>query len=215
MRLIRRQETWVLTIQGWLLIFACVIVLMLSLLTHIHSFLAPNYPIPAEILVVEGWIPDHALEQAIREFEEGEYQKLIITGFPLEKGYYLAQYKTSAELAAATLIKLGFAKDKIIAVPTENVIRNRTAATAMALHEWIVDSNLQVSAVNVYTFDVHARRSWLIFKKTLAPKIKVGVIAVSPYSYNPKRWWVYSEGVRTIISETIAYIYARFVNWEM
>ena len=28
--------------------------------------------------------------------------------------------------------------------------------------------------------------------------------------YDPKRWWCYSEGVREILGETIAYVYARF-----
>jgi hypothetical protein len=50
--------------------------------------------------------------------------------------------------------------------------------------------------------------------KFFAPEIKVGVIAAKPLIYDPKYWWVSSEGVRSIISEAIAYIYARFVNWR-
>jgi len=71
-----------------------------------------------------------------------------------------------------------------------------------------------VKSINLVTFDVHARRSWIIFKQTLAPEIQVGVIATESLSYNPKHWWTSSEGVRSIIAETIAYIYARFVDWR-
>ncbi len=68
--------------------------------------------------------------------------------------------------------------------------------------------------MNLYSFDVHSRRSWLIFKKVLAPEIKVGIVAVKSQIYDPKHWWIYSEGVRSIFSEAIAYMYARIVNWE-
>ncbi len=214
MHLIEREEVWVLTVQGWLVILGCVITLILFLMTQIHSFLAPNSPIKADILVVEGWLVDYALKNAIEEFERGEYQKLITTGAPLAKGYYLSQYKTTAELAAATLIALGFDPDKVVAISAPDVARNRTAASAIALHEWIAKSQLKVKSINLYSSDVHARRSWLIFKQILAPKIKVGVIAVAPDNYNPKQWWIYSAGVRSIISEAIAYLYARVVAWK-
>jgi hypothetical protein len=214
MRLIHRQQKWVLTVQGWLVTLVCVAAFMLFLLTHIQPFLAPTSPIKADILVVEGWIPDYALKYSMEEFKRGGYQKLVTTGVPMELGYYLIQYKNAAELAAATLIALGFDQDKLVAVPAPEVIRDRTVASAVALRQWIANSGLKVESINLYTFDVHARRSWLIFKQALAPQIKVGVIAVENYSYNPKKWWTSSEGVRSIISETIAYIYARFVNWK-
>jgi hypothetical protein len=214
MRLIHRQEMWLLTTQGWLVTLAFIAALMLFCITHIHPFLAPNSPIKADILLVEGWIQDYAIKDAMREFERGGYQKLITTGLPLEKGYYLAQYKNFAEMAAATLIALGFDQNKLVAVPAPEVARNRTDASATALRQWLANSNLKVNSINLVTFDVHARRSWLIFKQTLAPEIQVGVIAINSVSYNPKYWWIYSEGVRSVISETIAYIYARFVDWR-
>ena len=214
MGLIHRQEVWVLTVQGWLVTLGCIATLMLFLLTHVHSFLAVNSPIKADVLIVEGWIPDYAIEQAMVEFKSGGYKKLITTGVPVELGSYLAQYKNAAEISAATLRKLGFEQDKLVAVPAPNVIRNRTYASAVALRQWLASSDLKIKSVNLYTFDVHTRRSWLIFKEALAPEIQVGVIAVKSYNYAPNQWWISSEGVRSIISEMIAYIYARFINWK-
>ncbi|HAA28237.1 MAG TPA: cytosine deaminase [Cyanobacteria bacterium UBA8553] len=214
MRLIHQQKIWVLTTQGWLLSITTIVILILFCITHVHPFLAPYSPVKADILVVEGWLEDYVIKNAMKEFEKGSYQKLITTGLPLPRGYYLSQHKSFAELSAATLITLGFDPDKLVAVPAKNVTRNRTDASATALRQWIANSGLKVKSINLYTFDVHSRRSWLIFKQTLAPEIKVGVIAVESRSYDPKRWWTSSEGVRSIISETIAYLYARFVSWK-
>ena len=214
MRLIHQQKTWVLTAQGWLVTITIIVALILFWITHVHPFLAPYSPIKADILVVEGWLEDYVIKNAIKEFEKGGYQKLITTGLPLPRGFYLSQYKNFAELAGATLITLGFDPDKLVVVPAQNVIINRTDASAIALRQWIANSDLKVKSINLYTYDVHARRSWLIFKHTLAPDIQVGVIAVKSLNYDAKHWWSSSEGVRSIISETIAYLYARFVNWR-
>ncbi|MBD0344224.1 MAG: YdcF family protein [Coleofasciculus sp. Co-bin14] len=215
MRLIQRQEMLIPTIQGGLVTFLVVVLLIVFMLTHIHPFLAANSPIQANILVVEGWMKDYAIKDAMNEFEKGGYQKLITTGLPVDLGYYLlSQYKTTAELSAATLIALGFDQDKLVAVPGPKVVKNRTAASAAALRQWIATSNLKVTSINLYTYDVHARRSWLIFQQSLAPDIKVGVIAVQSISYDPKRWWMSSEGVRSVLDEAIAYIYARLVDWR-
>jgi len=155
MPLIQRKEVWVLTASGWLFILVCSSALMLFLLAHIHSFLAPKFPIKADILVVEGWMEDYALKSAIEEFEKGGYQRLITTGTPVRLGYYLSQYKTTAELAAATLTALGFDADKLVIVSAPEVLRNRTAASAVALREWIAQSGLNVKSINLYSYDVH------------------------------------------------------------
>jgi hypothetical protein len=214
MRFIYRQETWVLTIQGWIVTLVSITTLMVFLLNYIHPFLAPTSPINADILVVEGWVQDYVIKDAIQEFQKGGYKKIITTGLPIEQGFYLTQYKNFAELAAATFIALGFEQDQLIAVPGSNVVRNRTAASATALRQWLASSDLTVDSINLYSYDVHARRSWLIFKQALAPEIKVGVIAAKPLSYDPTHWWLSSEGVRSIISETVAYLYARFIDWR-
>lgn len=183
-------------------------------INHLHPFLALNSPVAADILVVEGWLPDYAIKTSIDEFKTGGYSKLITTGGPLSKGYYLAEYKTFAEIAAATLIALNFEPDNLIAVPAPAAIKHRTQASAVALRQWLSTSDLEVKAINLYTFGPHARRSWLIFKQVLAPEIRVGVIAAQPLDYDANNWWQSSTGVRSTISESIAYAYARFIDWK-
>jgi hypothetical protein len=58
---------------------------------------------------------------------------------------------------------------------------------------------------------VHARRSRLLFQKAFGPGIEVGVIAIRDREYNPRVWWRYSEGVKEVLSEGAAYLYARFL----
>jgi hypothetical protein len=212
--LIRRREMWAITREGWVIAIMGLIIAMLLMIANIHPFLAVNAPIQADTLVVEGWLPDYAIKSAIAEFKKGEYRQLITTGLPLSKGYYLAEYKNYAELAAATCIALGFDKNKVVAVPAASVVKHRTAASAIALRDWLAASGLKVDSINLYSFGPHARRSWILFKEVLNPDIKVGIIAAEPEDYNPQEWWKSSAGFRTVTGEIIAYIYASFVDWK-
>ena len=213
-RLIQRQEIWMLTIQGWIVTFLCAATLFILGITHVQPFLAVTSPISADVLVVEGWMPDDALKQAFKEFKSGAYRQIITTGTPVEKGSFLTEYKNYAELAAASLKKLGLSPEKVIAVPTPAKIKDRTYAAAVTLRQWLSKTNPLLKSVNLYTYDVHTRRSWLLFKKALAPKVKVGAIAAKTVEYNPKSWWKSSAGVRTVLDEFIAYLYAQFVSWD-
>ncbi|MBD2339078.1 YdcF family protein [Calothrix sp. FACHB-156] len=214
-RLIKRQELWVLTVQGWIIAIALVAALLFFAITHIHPFLAVNAPIKsAKILVVEGWVPDYALQEAISEFNRRNYRQIITTGGTLEQGSYLSEYKSFADLAAITLKKLGVAPEKVIAVPAPYVIKDRSYASANEFSRWLANSEFKGESINLFSWDAHTRRSWLLFQKLLTPHTQVGAIASTNRDYNPQQWWRYSQGVRTVLDEAIAYIYAQFFNWK-
>lgn len=210
--LLQRKISWTLTWQGWLTILVSFIATGIFTFTQIQPFLAVSSPIKADVLVVEGWLPDYALQQAINEFRRGSYQQIITTGGSLPTGFYLTEYKNYAALAAATLQELGLEKENLIAVAAPQVIKDRTYASAVALKQWLINSEKTIAAINLFTLDVHARRSWLLFKQVLEPRVKIGAIATQNLDYDPDRWWRSSAGVRTVICEAIAYIYARFLN---
>ncbi len=215
MRLFKRQYLWMPTIVGWGIIITFFGVIASLIFFQIHPFLAINSPLQqADVLVVEGWIPDYALKQAVTEFQEKSYSQLITTGVPLERGSYLLEYKNYAELAAITLKNIGLKPEQIVAVPSAEVVKDRTYASAIALRQWLEKSNSQITAINLFTHDTHARRSWLIFQQALAPKIQVGIISSTPQNYDPRQWWIYSAGVRSIIDEIVAYVYAVVVSWK-
>ena len=197
-------------VRGWLVSGVVVVGICLLVISTVHPFLAVDHPISADILVVEGWLPDYALEQAMGEFNNNDYRLLVTTGGPLFRGSSLSEYKTFAELAAATLKQLGFDERSIVAVPAPALIQDRTYASAVALRNWLPKSNLSVRTVNVFTLDTHARRTWLIFEETLGDSVAVGIIAADDLSYDLQNWWKSSRGVRSVVDELFAYIYARF-----
>lgn len=215
-KLIEKRYTWSLTGTGWLVVFCLLGLTLFTPLLFLNQFLSLHQPIPkANILVLEGWLSDDSLLMAMEEFKTEQYQLLITTGLPLEKGFYLADYKTFAQLTAATLLKLGFPANKLVAVPTEYVVKNRTMAAALSLKKWLLNqNNLSVKSLNIFSWGPHARRSWLIFHRVMQPEFQVGIIANQPNTYDPARWWQSSEGFRVTISELIAYIYAKFINWQ-
>jgi uncharacterized SAM-binding protein YcdF (DUF218 family) len=215
MRLFRRKSLWMPTSLGWGIIIAVLAVMTSLIFMHIHPFLAITSPLKqADFLVVEGWIPDYAIKQAATEYQEKSYRQIITTGVPLEKGSYLLEYKNYAEIAALTLKNIGLESEKIVAVASPEVKKDRTYASAIALRQWLEKSNSPMAAINLFTHDTHARRSWLIFQKALSPKIKVGIISSAPQNYDPNKWWTYSAGVRSIINEIVAYVYAVVVSWK-
>jgi len=176
-----------------------------------QSFLAVNDPVAGEALVIEGWAPDYALEEVITEFRRHHYTRLYVVGVPLEQGAPLSEYKTYAELGAATLLKLGLDRDSIQAVPTPAVRQDRTYASALVLKQWLQLHNAVPAELNLISFGAHARRSRLLFQKAFGPDTRVGVIALENRDYDPAHWWQSSQGVRTVTDELIAYGYARLL----
>lgn len=192
---------------GCLAILGCLLALGLLLVFQMHPFLAVDAPIQAEVLVVEGWLPDYALEQVVAEFHQGTYQTIVVLGEPLRHGYFLSQYKSYAYLAAATLAHLGVDPDQIVALPVLRVDRDRTQTAALIFKQWLSTNCGSLQAINLYSLGPHARRSWLLFKQVL-PEMQIGIIAGVPKEYLPSRWWEYSAGVRWVLSEAIGYGYA-------
>ena len=210
--LISYQPRWGLTIKGWLGILGAVILAIWLLLIRLQPFLAYTHPIDeAKLLIVEGWIGDDGIIGAIAEFERKPYQLLITAGSYFGRGEYLSQYRDFAHLTEATLITLGFDPQKIQPVPTPPAKRDRTLTSAFEVKSWLIQNNLNFKATNVYSQDVHSRRSWLLYARALEPEMKVGVIAHPPQDYDPQTWWTSSEGFRKVVTETLAYIYAKFL----
>jgi DUF218 domain len=181
-------------------------------IANLHSFLAKNAPIDADLLVVEGWLPDYALKAVVKEFKQGSYRQVVTIGGPIPCGSYLFQYKTFAELAAATLTAIGLEPNDVLAVPHNAESASRTYDMAIDLKQWLLSTNQEVNSLNLVTLGTHSRRSWILFRKSFEPQIDIGIIAVPPCHYDPLKWWQSSEGTRTILSEFIAYVYTRLLS---
>lgn len=211
LRLTNIRECRALTPMGWGLLIVVISIISITLILRVYPYLAPTHPVGGEILVVEGWLPDYTLEKVKGRFQQGKYELLITTGGNLMVGHHLSKYKTWSEVAAATLREQGFPLEKIILAPTNNTPRkDRTYSTALAVKKRISEMGLDPSSMDLISLGAHSRRTWLMFKKVF-PSTNVGIITLKPKDYDINRWWQSSAGVRDIISEALAYFYARFI----
>jgi hypothetical protein len=206
-----RRQCLVPTLRGWLLLVLTCAALAIIGAREIAHFLTVNDPVPGGVLVIEGWAPDYALEAAMAEFNRTHYDKLFVTGIPLEQGAPLSEYKTYAELGAAILLKLGLSANAVQAVPATAVRRDRTYAMATALKHWMGEHAMAPTKVNLMSVGPHSRRSRLIFEKALGSGVTVGIIAIPSRDFDPAHWWRSSQGVRAVLDEALAYAYARLL----
>ena len=209
-RLTTIRECRVLTPTGWatfLMAFGSVLVVIALI---IHPFLSPTKPVGGDILVVEAFPYDEA--KKIKEwFEKGHYKLLVTVGRKYKTGHPMAQYKSAADWTASRLNAQGVLLGKIIPVSiTIYPRKDRTYHKALAVQKRLKKAGFAQASIDVVSFGVHARRTWLLFEKAF-PSVDVGIISIRPNSYDTSRWWLFGEGVRNIISESIAYLYARFI----
>ena len=100
--------------------------------------------------------------------------------------------------------------DSVQPIPCWVERKDRTYNAALAVKQWFQENGVSVSSIDIMTLGPHARRSRLLFQKAFGKEVKVGVISVEDRDYDPAHWWRSSEGVREVLGEAIAYIYAKF-----
>lgn len=197
--------------RGWLAIISVFLLAAIFWVLNVQPFLAKTQRADTNVLVVEGWIHEYAIRAAATEFQTGRYGKIYTTGGPVAgTGDYSNDFNTSASVGADLLKKAGVADGFIQMVPSHISGRDRTYSSAVALRDWLRAHNVTVHSINVLTEDVHAHRTQLLFQKAFGSGVIVGIISVPDPDYDAKHWWRYSEGVRDVLGESIAYVYARF-----
>jgi uncharacterized SAM-binding protein YcdF (DUF218 family) len=210
--LICRKERWSLSWRGRLILAFALLLVGALLLKSVYPFLATTHRVDADVLVVEGWVNEYAIRTAVEEFRTHSYRQVFTTGGPVQGiGGYINDYQTSASVGADLLKKDGLPNGSVQMVPSRVMDRDRTYGAAVALRNWFREHNMPVRSINVVTEDLHARRTRLLFEKALGHDVAVGVIAVANPDYDSRHWWRYSEGVKDVVSEGAAYLYARFL----
>lgn len=178
---------------------------------NIYSFLAPQKLPHHGIMVVEGWIHDFALDDAVSIYHLGEYSKIICTGVPVETGSYIQAFKSYPEMTRARLVKMGIPTEQIIVAVAEDQKKDRTYISAVALRAAFIAHNLKEKNIHLMTTGPHGRRSRMLFQQALGKEYHVGVTSLDPASYNAENWHTCSEGVRSVVSEALAYLYAKLL----
>jgi hypothetical protein len=210
--LLRPRTCLLPTWRGWCALLLLTAVLATFAMRHAYAFLAPQDSRPGGFLVLEGWEPDYVLDAALAEMQQHPYDGLVVTGEPINKGAPLSEYRDSAEITVATLKKMGADPSRLHAALAAGVPRDRTYSMGAALREWLKANGHTAANINLMSLGVHARRSRLLFEKSLEREI--GLITITDRDFDPEHWWQSSAGFRGVIAESLAYIYARFVFTE-
>ena len=209
----RQRHIWLPTIWGWLLLLALVFVMCILVARNIYSFLAPNVPVGARVLVVEGWLAPSELDQAIQTFKRGRYERVVTTGGPIAGWPVLFKDSNYASMAADYLVQHGIPRDAVIAVPTPASAQERTFLSAVVLRDSAQRLGITLDAIDLFSSGAHARRSRLLFQMALGDKVRVGILAARPNDYDSDAWWRSSNGGEAIVFQTIGLVWVRCLFW--
>ena len=203
----RRRSLPLPTWRTWFVLVTTVGLLAWWLVPRTHGWLAVVDPVEGSpYLIVEGWVPDYVMEEAIAYTKATPVKRIFTTGVPLDTGTFLSDYRDYAHLSAASLAKMGVDPQLICPAPAMEVKTERTRAMAAALKKILDAENIPSAErrINLYTLGTHARRSHRIFQDTLGPDWKVGVVSVPSSDYDQEKWYRQSAGAKTVINELIA-----------
>lgn len=213
-RLASKRERWGLTIYGWLLIMVTIVAIVVTYVKTIVPFLSVEDTIDAEVLVVEGYIPDYSYPDIIRIFHKNHYELIVTSGVSFDQGFYISGVKSSAELIRKSLIRLGFDSTKVVAVPVPpDVYKDRTWHSAFYSYHYLRKNHPEVHSINIVSLGPHSRRSKYLFEMVYEPEIRVGNIVMPHHSITANDWYKSSRGFKSVLDETISYIYAKLFFW--
>lgn len=204
-----KKEAYKLTWKARLILLILIFGLVYFIIRNSQSFLSPYSPQETNILVVEGWLYDDALKTSLNIFRKDSYQHLFITGGPLNNGYILMDYESTAQVAYETLLKFGASSDSLTVVSRELAWTDRTYASALELKRFLQINYPEIKAFNLVSLGAHSRRSWILFQKAM-PEYTIGIISIKEKRYDTSRWWASSKGFRTVFTEGVGYFYVKF-----
>jgi len=213
LRLIERRTIWFPTWLGLLclaVIFATPVVWWCFCG---ESFLSLTDRLPAEVLVVEGWIGDNGVRAAATEFQTAGYQFVVATGSKPDNDRVWQEPGWSyAQGAANELVRSGIPKEKIIIAPARNSERDRTFESAVSVFQTLRSLSIKPTSINVFTFGPHARRSRLVFAKVYEKHASLGVISWIPTTKTAGPWWRSSERAKEFLTESAGYLFEWLFN---
>jgi len=199
--------TW----RAWALLLLCAALLIFVVGRQLCAFLSAQDSVPGGVLVVEGWVPAYAARETVEEFHRHPYLGIYVTGEPIEDGNPYIGFGNYADFTVAKLKEAGAPAGQLHAVPAPFVGKDRTYTTAATLKKQLESDGVSTAKINLVSVGPHSRRSRLLYEFAFGPSSQIGVIAVTDREFDPDHWWRTSNGVRAVISEMIAYGYARFV----
>lgn len=218
--LFRRRHVWFPTWWGALLGLGALAAIAVALVAGAPAYLAVTELARgadgsgARMLIVEGWLEDRELDQAVEVFRRGRYERIVTTGGPIDSWTGLpVPWKNYAERGARYLAAHGLADATIVAVPAPASAQDRTFLSAVVVREWASRERVRLDAVDLVSVGVHARRSRMMFRAAFGPGVEVGVIAAEPSLHDRQRWWKTSNGAKVVLGESISLAWTACCFW--
>jgi hypothetical protein len=211
--LARRRQVLLPTALGWLAIALLGCAALALGRNQAYRFLATSAPIPARILVVEGWIERGGLDQAIAAVRSGGYERVLTAGGPIPSWPDRLGFASYAELAADYLIRGGLPATMVTAVPAPASAQERTFLSAVEIRDHLGSEGGQVEALDVFSWGCHARRTRLLYRLAFGPGTRIGILAGTPSQFGPGDWWRSSAGAKSVVGEYLGLLWTEFFFW--
>jgi len=176
-----------------------------------ETFFSVTRRIPADVLVVEGWIGPEGVRAAAEEFGRGAYRYVVATG-GTTRDRADSDRRSFAEMAKRELIESGVPESRIIVSSTGEIERQRTFQSAVTAWRSIQQAEVRPAAINIFSLGPHAMRSRLVYEKVFAPEVPVGVIAFVPSEYHIQPWWQSVSRTKCLFKEMLGYPFERLLN---
>ena len=199
--------------QGRLLLFFMGCAFVTAVVFGLYPFLAQSDPLPrADLAIIEGWLDDDSLQVVLERVDPGTL--LITTGGAVELGRALFKEKDYAELTAARLRAMGVPSQQILPAPAPHAPVDRTYTSAQAVHRLLQERNLLERPMNVYSFELHSRRSFWLYRRVFGPDAPLGIVSVKSERYAFERWWRSSLTFKQLVGELVSWLYTRTTSWK-
>lgn len=178
----------------------------------LYPFLAVNDRLDpgagrTDFLCVEGWAHDGVIDTAVAAFDAGKAESIAVTGGPVQSRERLLGFDSYAELGAHRLIERGVPRERIVVSIPGKAERRRTLHDIVELRRTLEVAGYDPGRVMVFSGDVHARRTRLLYRRVFGSAVEVRACAVAPEGYDPVQWWTTSEGLKTVVMEAISWGY--------
>lgn len=206
-----RRMAWRLTWRGWLLVLTFFLVSGWMLKLFAYSFLAPLQPVPSSLLIFEGWSPTSTAKQVADLFHSGHFQKVLVVRALTDSTNIYESGRFAGDYMKNLIVEDGVPQSCVSIIFPLVAKKDRTYHSALAAKQWMMQQGISLKAIDVATLGPHARRSRLLYERAFGDGTQMGIVPLADDQYTAEDWWRTSAGVREVIGESIAYLYARIL----
>jgi hypothetical protein len=122
------------------------------------------------------------------------------------KAVFRTNYRSEAEESAEFITQQGIDTSLVRSLTAPPVDYERTFTAALEVKRSLPSS---VTAINVFSEGVHARRSQLVYQRMMGDSVQVGVVAASSRNQQPQNWWKEGGSRNYVLVQLAKYLYAK------